>query len=145
MNSEEAGLYVLEERNLPGIPLRRPAERHWMSRVGPRTLAKESNTVIESRVDVGADLEAINAGRALRQGQDFIVNGRTYRAKGDGSCFPVSGPGLHVLNRGAFKALGVYNEMGLEPAAEAQLDRMSIRSDARAAAREAYEAEHPDA
>ena len=57
---------------------------------------------MESRVDMAADIEAINQGRAIRRGDDFEVNGRTYRMKADGGCFPVSGDGVHELARAAY-------------------------------------------
>lgn len=94
--------------------------------------------MVESWVDMRADIDAINRGDATRDGNRFSINGRLYVSKGDGGSFPVSGPGVHQLGRGAFKALGVYNELGMTDAAERQLDLQGIGPDERAAAARAW-------
>jgi hypothetical protein len=88
-----------------------------------------------------ADVDAINRGEAVRDGNRFTVNGRVYVSKGDGGSFPVSGSGVHRLPRGAFKALGVYNELGITDAAERQLDLERIHIEERAAAARAWRAD----
>ena len=95
-------------------------------------------SVVEHWVDMAADIAAINRGEAIRTGEAYLVNGRTYRVKPDGKAFPVSGAGVHQLDRGAFRALGVYNVHGLSPAAEAILDRMAVTPEARDTARVSY-------
>jgi hypothetical protein len=99
------------------------------------------NSVVESWVDMDADVAAINRGQAVRAGDDYTVNGRTYRLKPDGTTFPVTGVGVHQLDRGAFRALGVYNVHGLTNVAERILDAMAMEPAAREAARRAYLAE----
>jgi hypothetical protein len=97
--------------------------------------------VVESWVDLPADIDAINRGQATRNGNRFSINGREYVSKGDGGSYPVSGPGVHQLGRGAFKALGVYNELGMTHAAERQLDLQGIRPEEREDAARAWLAE----
>jgi hypothetical protein len=118
-----------------------PHPRHRLARVSQRSRAKSVNTVIESRVDVAADIAAINHGEATRRGNEFEVNGRTYAVEPNGTSYPVSGDGVYVLDRAAYRALGVYNQFGLTDRARAILDLMGCSPPARAAAREAYLAE----
>ena len=113
-----------------------------LARVGVRTLPKDRNSVIESRGDVRADIEAINQGEAIRRGHIYEVNGRTYGAEPSGVTYPIAGPGIHRLDRGAFKALGVYNTFGRSERAEQILDAMGIGAEQRAAALAAWLAEH---
>jgi hypothetical protein len=119
-------------------PLRRPAPRHSAARVNQRTVAKELNTVIEPGVDVAGDVAAINAGQATRVGGNFVIHGRTYGVH-DGTLYPISGPGFHQLSRGAFKALGVLNELGNTARASEILGRMGISAPDRAAALRVFE------
>ena len=114
--------------NVPPRPLRVPASRHIASRVALRTHHRARNTVVESRIDMRTDVEAINRGEAIRRGHEFEVNGRTYRMKADDGCFPVSGDGVHEFDRPAFRALGVYNALGATPDAEQALDRLHIEA-----------------
>jgi hypothetical protein len=80
-----------------------------------------------------ADVAAINRGEAVRSGDDYLIDGRTYRVKPDGTAFPVSGTGVHRLDRGAFRALGVYDVHGLMEVAERMLDAMAMQPVGRAA------------
>lgn len=88
-----------------------------------------------------ADVEAINRGEAVREGNRFTIHGRVYMSKGDGGSYPVSGPGVHQLRRAEFKALGVYNELGMTSAAERQLDLQRISLPERVTAARAWLAE----
>ena len=90
-------------------------------------------------VDVAGDVAAINAGRATRVGDTFVVNERTYGVH-EGTLYPIAGLGYHRLDRGAYKALGVYNAFGDGPRAAEILDMMGIDSEQRAAARAAWRA-----
>ena len=117
---------------------RRPHERHDLAKVTLRTRAKLVNTVIEPWVDVEADLAAITAGHALRQGDRLVVNGRTYGVKPSGGLYPITGPGFHQLGRGAFRALGVYNMLGATREADIILDRMKVRPEERLAGFKAW-------
>jgi len=121
------------------LNLRAPAKRHWATRVGQSTLAKNMNTVIEPGVDVAGDVAKINAGLAQRTSESFVVDSRIYAVHGE-TLYPVSGPGFHQLNRGAFKALGVFNTLGRTLRATEILDRMGISMSERAAAAEVWEA-----
>jgi hypothetical protein len=87
------------------------------------------------------DVAAINRGEAARSGDTYLISGRTYRVKPDGKAFPVSGVGVHQLDRGGFRALGVYNVHGVTDFAEQILDAMSTAPAARAAGRAAHGAE----
>jgi hypothetical protein len=80
--------------HIPNPPLRSPNKRHNINSVNQRTVAKEMNTMIEPGVDVAGDVAALNAGKATREGNTFIVNGRTYGMH-DGTLYPISGPGFH--------------------------------------------------
>jgi hypothetical protein len=88
-----------------------------------------------------ADVAAINHGEAIRNGDTYHINGRMYRVKPDGKAFPVLGVGVHQLDRGGFRALGVYNVHGLLDFAERILDAMSTTPADRTAGRAAHEAE----
>jgi hypothetical protein len=130
------------DANLPPRPVGPPnRDRHRIARVDQRTRARATTDVVESWVDLAADIAAINRGEAIRQGETYLVNGRTYRVKPNGTAFPVSGLGVHRLDRGAFRALGVYNVHGLTEFAESILERMRITPEARATARATYLAE----
>jgi len=129
----------------PNLPPRRVTppnkDRHRIARIDQRTRARATTSVVESWVDLAGDVAAINRGEAIRQGETYYINGRTHRVKANGTAFPVSGDGVHRLDRGAFRALGVYNVHGLTEFSESILDRMGSTSEARAAAHLAYLAE----
>lgn len=91
-------------------------------------------------VNFGQDLAAILAGHAVRNGNRFRVNGREYMLEGGGRLYPVSGDGLVQLGRGAYQALGLYNDIGLTEMAETQLDLAKVREDERAMARAVWRA-----
>ena len=110
--------------------------------MGQRTLTKEVNTVIEPGVDVAGDVADINAGKATRVGENWVVNGRTYGVH-DGTLYPIEGPGFYKLTRGAFKALGVFNEFGNTPRAADILSKMKTSAPDRAAALRVYEGTRP--
>lgn len=125
--------------NLPRRPLTVPHERHRVERVRQTTRRKPKNSVIAPWVDVPADLDAINRGDGLRRGDTFTINGRTYGMEANGTAFPISGPGIHELDRGAYRALGVYNRLGTTPRAEEILDLERITPEQRRRALEAWE------
>jgi hypothetical protein len=107
------------------------------------------NTVAMPWVDFGQDLAGILAGTGIRQGNRFVVNQREYVMEGDGRLMPVAGDGLVQLGRGAYRALGQYNQAGLTEASEQQLDRDRVDEEERLAARqvrralEAWESRQP--
>jgi hypothetical protein len=82
-------------------------------------------------VNFNDDLADIRTGRCVRDGNRFVVNGREYVMEGDGRLFPTTGEGLHQLGRGAYIALGWYNQHGVTPAVEAQLDRERVTENER--------------
>jgi hypothetical protein len=127
--------------NLPPRPVLPPHSRHRLSRVSQRTRARRLNSVIESRVDVAADIAAINHGAAIRRGDTYEINGRIYGLEPGGRAYPIAGPGIHQLGRRAFQALGVYNSFGLTVRSEWILDRMQVSSDERESAQRAWRAE----
>jgi hypothetical protein len=119
--------------------VRPPATRHYATQVDQRTLARDINSVIEPRVDVNADIAAIKSGHAqvgrTPNGEiSYSVNGRTYGAHANGTLYPMQGDGIHVLNRGSFKALGVYNQFGDTLRTAQILDKMGIGEAERAKA-----------
>ena len=93
-------------------------------------------------VDFGQDLKDIRAGGATRDGNRFDVNGRVYALEGGGRLYPLSGEGLVEIGRGAYRALGMYNDWGLTEMAEVRLARARIREDERAVARQIWRALH---
>jgi hypothetical protein len=91
-------------------------------------------------VDFGQDMMAILAGDCVRDGNRFIVNGREYVLEGGGRLCPVSGSGFVQLGRGAYYALGLYNELGLTDSAEVQLHLDRIHEAEREHARQVWRA-----
>ncbi|RYZ15857.1 MAG: hypothetical protein EOO70_05860 [Myxococcaceae bacterium] len=128
----------------PAKPTTRPADRHFIRKVDQSSVAKDKNTVIESRVDVSRDVREINEGKAKKGSESgtvtWAINGRTYGAHTNGTLFPIRGSGLHELNRSAFKALGVYNKFSDTPRAKEILDKMGTSSGDRNAALKAHKA-----
>jgi hypothetical protein len=122
--------------------LRSPSRRHNLNNVSQRSVAKDVNSVFEPGVDVAGDVAKIRAGQAERVGDRFVVNGRTY-GHHDGTLFPMSGAGIHTLDRGAYKALGVYNKFGNSERATQILNNMGVADDARAAALRAWQSGQP--
>lgn len=128
----------------PSTPVKSPAERHFIKKIDQSTVAKDKNTVIESRVDVSRDVRGINDGDAKRGSESgavtWTIHNRTYGAHSNGTLYPIRGSGFHELNRAAFKALGVYNKFGDGDEAKEILDKMGISSSDRQAALKAYKA-----
>ncbi|MDP9927990.1 hypothetical protein J2X90_005151 [Variovorax paradoxus] len=90
--------------------------RHNIRGVKENSRPKGKNTVADPSVDMKADVEAINNGQGTRNGNLYTVNGRTYE-RFDNHLVPHSGPGFHPLDRGEFKALGIFNSQGNTPQA----------------------------
>ena len=103
-----------------------PGARHYVGRVRLRTLSKEKNTVILRGESIQSDLEAIRAGRAMRDGPYYVVGDRYYIIHENGTIYSVQGSGFVTLDRGAFNALRIYNVHGRTPVAESILDKMGI-------------------
>jgi len=91
-------------------------------------------------VDFDQDIAAIRARRCSRDGNRFIVDRREYVMEGSGRLYPTSGEALYQLGRGAYVALGWYNQAGLTASVETQLDHDQIIEDERERAREIWRA-----
>ncbi|WP_454907450.1 hemagglutinin repeat-containing protein [Variovorax gossypii] len=105
--------------------------RHYADKVNQSSVAKDLNTVVDRLiVDVQADMNAIRAGEAKNIGNNYLINNRLYGAH-DGTLYPISGPGLYTLDRGAYKALGVLNKFGDTPQADNILKNMGISDQTR--------------
>jgi hypothetical protein len=136
----------VEEEPNPNLPtarqaarMRIPEARHRAARVGERTKPHGNvNTVAMPWVDFGQDLTDILAGLGIRDGNRFEVNGRSYVMEGEGRLCPLSGDGLIQLGRGAYRALGMYNDWGLTETAEVRVDRARIQEGDRQAARQIW-------
>ncbi|MBZ4376686.1 hypothetical protein NR800_36845 [Corallococcus interemptor] len=128
----------------PDRPTSRPADRHYIRKVDQSSVAKDKNTVVESRVDVSRDVKEINDGKAKKGKESgtvtWTLNGRTYGAHDNGTLYPIRGAGFHELNRSAFKALGVYNKFDDTPRAREILDKMGTSQSDRKDALKAYKA-----
>jgi hypothetical protein len=120
---QEVSVATVEASATGGTDLRAPARRHWAATVNQGTVAKNVNTVIVPGVDVATDVAGIRAGKAARVDGNYVINGRMYGSH-DGTLYPISGPGFHQLNRGAFQALGVLNKFGDTPQAHGILEKM---------------------
>lgn len=106
--------------------------RHSASRISLKSIAKEKNTVFTK--SVAKDVEAINYGNyKLVHGRYNLPNGRVYGEHG-GRLYPIEGPGFTSLDRGAFKALGIFNKFGNTPRASNILNNMKINDVQRNAA-----------
>ncbi|WP_459195784.1 RHS repeat domain-containing protein [Wukongibacter baidiensis] len=105
--------------------------RHYMENVKQKSLVRDRNTVVESWVDVEADITAINAGKAQQTGNNFEINGRIYGVKNmnDTTLYPISGDGFHQLNRIEYKAMGIYNQFGNTEKANMILNNMKVDAD----------------
>lgn len=126
------------------VSLKAPNTRHYADKVTQGSLAKDKNTVVDrSVVDLNADVTAIRAGQAQKVGDNFIINDRVYGAH-DGTLYPISGPGLYLLDRGGYKALGVLNKFGNSPRADEILRSMKIDDQARAEALKVWRAINND-
>src|SRR5262245_43883316 len=120
--------------------MRVPEPRHRAARVSARSKPHDLNTVAMPWVSFEEDRLAILAGHGARDGNRFLVNEREYILEGGGRLFPVAGSGLVQLGRGAYRALGLYNDSGLVEHVERQLDLELIAESERAAARRVWRA-----
>ncbi|MCQ4166170.1 hypothetical protein [Tahibacter harae] len=92
------------------------SSRHSIRSIRQGGVKKTKNTVAEPEIDMRADVEAINKGQGVRDGDFYTVNGRTYQ-RFDDHLVPHDGPGFHNLDRGEFDALGIFNRFGDTPQA----------------------------
>ncbi|MBK5073789.1 hypothetical protein I2492_13415 [Budviciaceae bacterium CWB-B4] len=115
-----------------------PNGRHYFNNIKQKTTSKPLNTVIDSSVNVAADIAAIKNGQGVIKGNQITVNGRTYEREVSGTLAPISGDGFTTLNRGEFKSLGVYNQHGNTPRAEEILNNMGMSAEFRSKALEVW-------
>jgi hypothetical protein len=112
--------------------LRPPSARHRAERVNLRSQVHgDISTVAMPRVDFNEDLRLIRAGQCVRTGNRFVVNGREYVLEGNWRLFPMTGGGLYQLGRGAYTALGWYDQLGVMPAVDARLVLERVTEDER--------------
>jgi hypothetical protein len=100
-------------------PAQRPLRRHDLCRAkgdGDRTRS-DVNSMVDTTVDVAADMAELNAGNFTTSGSNYVVNGRTYGMHPEtGRTFPISGPGIHQFSRAEHQFLRKLNENGLDAA-----------------------------
>jgi preprotein translocase subunit SecD len=74
-------------QNLPEwvVDIKAPNSRHYFNKITQKTTTKELNTVIDSSVDVAADIAAIKNRQAKIKGNQITVNGRVYERKNTGT------------------------------------------------------------
>ena len=115
---------------------RAPDRRHYADRLTARSVRHTNdNTVIMPWVDVMADVQAIRDGLAVRDGNAFTIHGRTYVLEPNRRLFPRDGEGFHRLNRGAYRALSLYNDPGLRIDPDRMLDLEGVPQEDRDLAR----------
>ncbi|MCX8619122.1 VENN motif pre-toxin domain-containing protein, partial [Gilliamella sp. B2923] len=111
-----------------------PNSRHYFDKIKQGTTKKDKNTVIDSSVDVNADMAAIKNGQATIKGNQITVNGRTYEREANGTLAPISGNGFTTLDRGSFDALGIYKKFGNTSKADEILNKMGLSHQSKQAA-----------
>lgn len=133
---------AVEQDTNPNAPTERqgtsraPDRRHFANRLTARCRRHTNeNTVIMPWVDVGADVQAIRDGLAVRDGNAFTINGRTYVLEPNRRLFPRDGDGFHRLTRGAYRALALYNDPELRIDPERMLDLEGVPQEDREIAR----------
>lgn len=116
-----AGAVVVKAKSTYKPPLN---NRHSIRHVKQGGVKKAKNTVSEPRIDMKRDVERINNGEGVRDGNLFTVDGRTYELIDD-HLVPHSGDGFHALSRGEFDALGVFNKLGDTPQSRAIAEKVA--------------------
>jgi hypothetical protein len=122
-------MLAVEQEPNPNLPTQRqgtprvPERRHFAEQLNARSVRHtDENTVIMPWVDVMADVQAIREGHAVRDGNTFVVHGRSYGLEPNRRLFPREGDGLYRLNRGAYRALALYNDPELRIDPDRMLD-----------------------
>ena len=86
------------------------------------------------------DVRAINDGQGINVGNTASIHGRLYGIKPTALLYPISGDGFILIDRGAYIALGYYNDLGVTDLAEERLDQARITQQSRQIARQVLEA-----
>jgi hypothetical protein len=97
----------------PGVPgpaknkvLTAPNKRHTIPGAKHGEVKGDNTVTLRGYESVlRADTERIAAGEAHFNAQVYTVDGRSYVVKGNGTVFPISGPGLVKLDRVEYRAL----------------------------------------
>jgi RHS repeat-associated protein len=91
--------------------------RHDMRRINKKSQAKDLTHVVEPDLwpDILNDIQTINQGGGVRNGNIFNLNGRDYKIINNDHLVPVGGPGIHQLDRVEFKVLQMLNSSGDTP------------------------------
>jgi len=142
MSTPQMQQHIQFHNNQPSFPVTPPHRRHFITQVS--TSRNQSpvrpgyyNTVISPKVDIQADIDAINLGAATHKflvgadGKPAIhacsVNGRTYGIKSNtGASYPISGQEFHNLHKDSYVSLGIYNTYGNTPRAKAELKQKQL-------------------
>ncbi len=98
-----------------GKELRQPNQRHLLDRINTRSKFRDKNTIVLPWVDVAADIDAIQEGRARWDSgtsRYTTPTGRSYAVKDNGTVFPEAGPGFVLLDRFEYQALQHYIQAG---------------------------------
>ena len=133
---------TISNDNSKSTNLKSPNSRHYADKVNQKSVAKDENTVIDRKVvNIEQDVNAIRNGQAQVINGQYHINGRIY-GQHDGTLYPIRGNGFYPLDRGAYKALGVYNKFGNTPQAKQIMDNMQINSNSRQEALKVWEKVH---
>ncbi|WP_437838186.1 PAAR-like domain-containing protein [Sorangium sp. So ce1153] len=95
----------------------KPNRRHDPCKTKGKDPTKEQNSMLDPDVDVKADFDKIGKGDFVKQGDNIIVNGRTYGYHADtGTTYPISGPGVVDMDRAQHQLLKQLNSKSLDDA-----------------------------
>lgn len=73
--------------------------------------------MVDPDTDIGPDLKALNDGKFVREGEDYLVGVRRYGYHPDtGTVFPKSGPGIVNMDRAQHQLLKKLNSGSLQDA-----------------------------
>ncbi|MDT0452392.1 hypothetical protein [Streptomyces hesseae] len=91
-----------------GEELKRPNPRHTPNGAAGREIKPKNSVILRGYLGkVDRDIEAIADGRAklTEDGNRYEIDGRTYGVEDGGRVYPVSGPGIVILDRNEYAAL----------------------------------------
>lgn len=107
---------VRNSRKLLKKPLK-PNRRHNPCITRGKDFSKKENTMFDPNVDFSQDLIELEKGNFKFDGDNLIVNGRTYGMHSEtGTIYPISGPGLIPFDSVEHKFVKDLNTMGYEQA-----------------------------
>jgi Domain of unknown function (DUF4150) len=95
----------------------KPNRRHDPCKTKWKDRTRDKNTMLDPDVNVNADFAKIGKGDFVRQGDNIIVNGRTYGYHAEtGTTYPMSGPGTVNMDRAQHQLLKMLNSQSLDGA-----------------------------